>query len=291
MKKQTDFSFDEAKMAAIHHLSELASFMENMHYEFHNQVPLDWAITLRTLEMKVSQASNPCLQEYDIRQIWDLAQHLIQAHPDVTHQLTQLWNLYAEVFNILRSNPNNTGYAPRGIIIDNWTRIKNADLLAENLVSEVRNNPSTFAFPVAFLLLHLVRVETIGFSIWKQLSDVAEKFGLTGKYDIELICSVQNTVVKYNKEKKQNELRSDVKAIRDSIAHGHFLIRKIADEYEIEFNNNEKGYQFHKLFSKKEFQKFFDLYTILYKFQFTLLIIIELLPILTTHLFKQPSAS
>jgi hypothetical protein len=288
MKKQTDFSFDEAKKVATHHLSALASFMENMHDTLHNKVPLDWAILLRTVEMKVSQASSPCLYEKDEQLIVDLARQLIQANPDIAQQLTQFWNLYAEVFTILKSNPKITGYAPQGIINNNRARIENADLLAENLVSEVRNNPSTFAFPVAFLLAHVVRAETIGFAIWKQLSDIVEKFGLT-KYDIELICSVQNTVVKKNKRTKQNELRSDVKAIRDSIAHGHFLIRKIADGYEIEFNNDD--YPFHKLFSKREFGKFFDLYTILYKFQLTLLLIIELLPILTTHFLKKPSAS
>lgn len=288
IKKQTDFSFNEAKKASAHHLSALASFMENMHDTFQNIVPINWAILLRTLEMKVNQASSPCLYEKDIQPIVDLAQQLIQANPDVTKQLTQFWNLYAEVFTILKSNPKISGYAPQGIIDDNRTRIENADLLAERLVSEVRNNPSTFAFPVAFLLAHVVRAETIGFAIWKQLCDIVEKFGLT-KYDVELICSVQNTVVKKNKRTKQNELRSDVKAIRDSIAHGHFLIRKIADGYEIEFSNDD--YPFHKLFSKREFEKFFDLYTILYKFQLTLLIIIELLPILTTHLLKKTSAS
>jgi len=289
MRKQTDFSFDKAKSVATHHLLELARFMENMHNTLPSKVPLNWAIELQTLEMKVSQASSPCLHEYDIRQIWDLAQQLIQANPDTTQQLTQFWNLYAEVFKILKSNPKNTGYAPRGIVIDNWTRIVNADSLAENLVLDVRNNPSSFAFPVALLLAHVVRAETVGFAIWKQLSDVAKKFGLKGKYDIELICSVQTTVVKYNRRTKQNELTSDVKATRDSIAHGHFLIHKIADGYEIEFNNNE--YPFHKLFSKREFEKFFDLCTILYKFQLCLLIIIELLPILTTHLLKKLSAS
>jgi CII-binding regulator of phage lambda lysogenization HflD len=123
-KKQTDFSFDEAKKAATQRLSALATFMENMNDELHDKVPLDWAITLRTLEMKVSQASSPCLNENDMQQIVNLAQQLIYANPDISQQLTQFWNLYAEVFTILKANPKNTGYEPQGILIDNWSEIE-----------------------------------------------------------------------------------------------------------------------------------------------------------------------
>jgi len=284
-KKQTDFSFDDAKKIACSQLSEVVKFMESLHDTLPNKVPIDWAILIRTFEMRVSHASSPCLFEKDVRAIFELAQQLINANPDIAQQLTLFWHLYDEAFAILKSNPKITKYSPSAIINNNLARIKNADLLAENLVSEVKGNPSTFAFPLAFLLAHVVRAETIGYAIWKQLNDVVEKFEKLGlkKYDVELICSVQNTVMKKkDKRTKQNELRSDVKAIRDSIAHGHFLIRKNIDGYEIEFNNDE--YPFHRLFSKREFEKFFDLYTLLYKFQLILLNLIELLPILSTHL-------
>ncbi|MCW4023341.1 MAG: hypothetical protein NWF02_09305 [Candidatus Bathyarchaeota archaeon] len=239
---------------------------------------------MKTFKMRLNKASSPCLFNKDVQTIFELAQQLINVNPDIAHQLTLFWNLYDTAFAILKSNPKITEYSPSGIINDNLTRIKNADLLAEKLVSEVKSTPSTVAFPLAFLLAHVVRAETISYAIWKQLNDVVEKFEKLGlkKYDVELICSVQNTVTKYNKRTKRNELRSDVKAIRDSIAHGHFSFRKNTGGYEIEFDNGE--YPFHRLFSKKDFEKFFDSYTLLYKFQLTLLNLIELLPILSTHL-------
>jgi hypothetical protein len=288
-KKQTDFNFNEAKKAATHHLSIIASFMEDMNNNFPKSVPLDWAILLRKLEIKISQASSPCLNSVDIKQIDDLGKQLVQGNPDTTKQLELFYNLYVEAFSILKSNPK-MGYAPQGIIDNELARIKNADELSENLVSEAKTNRSTFAFPLALLLAHVVRAETIGYAIWKQLCDVIDNFqklGLT-KYsvdDLELMCSVHNTVIKG----KKREVRSDVKAIRDSIAHGNFSIHKVADTYEIEFNNS--NYPFHKVYSMKEFAQFFDLYTMLYKRQLALLFIIELLPILTTHFLKKPSAS
>ncbi len=83
MKKQTDLSFKEAKNEAVNSLSALARFMEDMNDKFSKQVPLDWVVMLRTLELKVSQASNACLNQFDIIQLIVLAQQLIQANPDI----------------------------------------------------------------------------------------------------------------------------------------------------------------------------------------------------------------
>lgn len=281
MKKQTDFTLDEAKKAATYHLSMLASFMESMHDQLVSKVPLNWAITLRTIEAKVRKTSNPCLSHSEIRQIWDLAQQLIQANPDITLQLSLFWDLYDDVLKILGSNRNVPGYAPQNVINQLRPRIKNADALAERIVSTVKNSVSDIRSPVALLLVHLVRTETIEYSLRKQLDDAIKRHGLQGKYDVEIICSVGNKV------RKGDEWRTDVRAIRDSTAHGQFEIHSSGDDWEIKFDNNEEGYNFHKRFSKKEFTKFFDLHTMLYKFQLHLLIIIELLPILVTHFYKQ----
>jgi hypothetical protein len=287
VKKQTDFTFDEAKKVAIHHLSEVANFMENLNNMFPSKVPLLWAIHLRTIEAKVNQSSNPCLIEKEIELIQDLAKSLIHGNPDAVQQLTQFWNLHVEVLQIVSANPKTYDNVPENILNKNASRIAKGDALAEKLVLEAKNNPSTFTSPVTLLLAHVVRTETVEYAFWKHLTNIVERFGLTN-YNVALICSVYGAVNKYNKRTKQYELRSDVRAIRDSIAHGHFLIRKSANSYEIEFDNED--YPFHKVFSTKEFYKFFDLHTILWKTQFTLLFIIELLPILTTHFLKKSLA-
>jgi len=282
-------TFDEAKKVAIHHLSEIANFMENLNNLFHDRVPIDWVILIRTIEMKVNQASACCLEKKDVQLFLDLARQLIQGNPNATQQLAQFWNLYSEVFKILKAHPNLKHVLPN-IINNNWNRIEKADSLAEKLVLEAKNDPSSFAFPTALLLAHVMRTETIEYSFTKQLSEIVDKFKKHGlkEYDIALICSVYNTVLKHNKRTNETELRSDVRAYRDSIAHGHFTILKTMDGYEMKFDNEE--YPFKKVISTKEFYKFFDLHTILYKTQFILLMIVELVPILTTYFLKRPTS-
>ena len=82
-----------------------------------------------------------------------------------------------------------------------------------------------------------------------------------------------------------------MRAIRDAIVHSHYLINTVNNDDIIKFDNVEEGYDFHEQFTLKEFYHFFDVHTVLYKFQIILLYIIELLPVLTTHLVKKPLAS
>lgn len=133
----------------------------------------------------------------------------------------------------------------------------------------------------ALLLVHMVRTETIEYALRKQLEEAVNKHDLQSKYDIENICSVQSKV------KNHAEWRTDVRAIRDATAHGRFKIYSLESEWGIEFDNKKEGYNFHKHFSREEFIRFFDLHTLLYKLQLNILIILEMLPILATHLHKQ----
>ena len=136
---------------------------------------------------------------------------------------------------------------------------------------------------MALLSTHINRTEKIEHSIMKQLNDVISKFQLN--YDAKFMCSVKNKVANTF---EPDGWRTDVRAIRDSIAHSKYEIHKTNKGYEIEFNNFGHGYRFHKIFTDEEFYEFFDLHTLLYKFQLTLLIIIELLSLLATHFFKRP---
>lgn len=282
MKKQTEYTFDEAKKVAIESLSILADFAENLHNWFPEKALFEWVVVLRTTEAKVSRASGPCLSKVEIEQVWQFGQELIQSNPDLKYQLSQFWNLFDDVVKKLRVTKGSPGYAPRAIIGQLGPRIRQADDLAESIVSAAPSEVSTIVYPAALLLVHVVRTESIGFALEEQIKDATEKHGLQSKYDIEAISSVQSKV------RKDAKWRTDVRAIRDATAHGRFKIHLLKNDWAIEFNNNEKGYNFHKRFSRKEFTKFFDLHTLLYKLQLHLLVMLELLPVLTTHLRKQP---
>lgn len=281
MKNQTEFTFDEAKKVAIESLSVLATFAESLHNELLDKALLAWAITLRTIEAKVRKASGHCLTDSEIEEIWNFGQQLIQCNPNLISQLSQFWNLYHDVLKKLHPTKSSPSYPLRGIINELRPRINRADMLAERIVLAARSQISNVLSPTAFLLAHVFRTETIEYAFRKQLNDAVQRHGLQSKYDVETICSVQSKV------RKGTEWRTDVRAIRDATAHGWFKILSLENDWAIEFDNDKEGYSFHKRFSRKEFTKFFDLYTLLYKLQLHLLVIIELLPILATHLRKQ----
>lgn len=130
--------------------------------------------------------------------------------------------------------------------------------------------------------MHVVRNESIQDAITKQLEDAITIFELNNKYDKIDMCSVQFKV------EKGKIWVTDVKAIRDATAHGHFQIHRVKDnDWALEFNNKTKGYNFHKVFSREEFQRFIDQHSLLYKFQIHIWMIFELLPLLASHLHKQ----
>jgi hypothetical protein len=282
MKKQTEYTFNEAKKAAIKMLSVLANFAESLHDRLLDKALLEWAIVLRTLEARIKKASGRCLSDSEIKLVWGFGQELIRGNPDLTFQLSQFWNLYDEVLKMLRVTKSSPGYAPQGVINLLRSRINLADKLAENIVSAARSQISNVLSPAALLLVHIVRTETIEYALLKQLEDATKKHSLESKYDVKSICSVLSKVP------KGPEWRTDVRAIRDATAHGHFRIHLLKNDWAIDFDNNKDGYSFQKNFSRNEFTRFFDMHTLLYKLQLHLLVILELLPILATHLHEQP---
>ncbi|MFQ6088376.1 MAG: hypothetical protein ACE5K0_05700 [Candidatus Methanofastidiosia archaeon] len=282
MKPQTQYSFDEAKEAATQNLTVLGNFVESLHEHFLDEALLNWAIAIRTIENKVRQALGPCLTNSEILQIRKFGEILIQLRPELTSQLSQFWDLYHDIFKMISSAQSSSGYNLRGIINQMGPQIEKSEKLAERVVSTPRVKVSNILRPMSLLLVHVVRTQTVECALLKQLKDAVKKYGLQNKYDVYDICSVQSKV------KKGSQWRTDVRAIRDATAHMKFEIHMHKNGWSIEFDNDEKGYNFHKHFSRKEFMKIFDLHTLLFKFQYHLLHILELLPILTTKLQKQP---
>ena len=78
-----------------------------------------------------------------------------------------------------------------------------------------------------------------------------------------------------------------LRAMRDSISHSKYKINSIKDNFEIVFDNDEQGYNFHERFTASELFHFFDLHTVLYKIQLYLILISELVPLLTTCFLKK----
>lgn len=277
--KQSDFSFNEAKKVASFLLGQIAVIAENLNDNV-PVFPLQWATELRFLEMKVKNSNCGCLSSKEIKTVWEFAQCLIIMSPDIEPQLRKFWELYAEIFNILASKKDSDGYSLRKFIIQLDSRIKRSDKLEEEMVLATKEYDFCKLSPMAMLLVHVIRTETIEHVLVKQINDAIFTHNLQNKFDAESICSVEGKV------QKNEKWEPDGRAIRNAIAHGHFKLLFSKKDWEIEFDNQEHGYSYFRKFSSKEFTKFFDLKTMLFKFQMYLLLIIELLPILSTHFSK-----
>ena len=278
-KSQTDFTFNEAKEVATYHLSLLVNFIEKLQHQLPEYVSTEWIKSLQTIQEKVNKTTTTCLHIVDIAEIQGLAQQIIDFQPEISLQLSEFWYLFDDVFRSLRENPKAIPYAPQNKITKAKAEIDNADLLAEKVVKDLPGNTSTRASFMALLSTHINRTEKIEHSIRSQIDDAITRFNLQG-YDTKFMCSVKNKVRNTN---ESDGWRTDVRAIRDSIAHSKYQIKG----HTIEFCNTTHGYNFHKIFSAEEFYHFSDLHTSLYKFQLVLLIIIELLPVLASHVYER----
>ncbi len=278
-KSQDTLTFDEAKTVATHNLSLIDEFIVKLQHQLPDYVSKDWVKIVKTLNEKVGSATVPCLSSAEILEIHELAQQLINFVPEISLQLSEFWYLFSDVFKCLKENPNATPYALQSQINKMKDEIDEADSLAEKVVNALKDNTSTLTSIMALLQTHVGRSEKIEYSMAKQINDAISRFNLTD-YDVKFMCSVKNKV---RNTQEPDGWRTDVRAIRDSIAHFRYHI----EGNKIEFNNITHGYNYHKIFSDEEFYHFFDLHTLLYKFQLALLIIIELLPVLATHFYRR----
>lgn len=285
---QNNFSFAEAKKAAIDRLSIIATFADNLDSITPNRGFLQWAIELRALQEKVNRSTGRCLTDNEIRVVYAFGKALVKCLPYFQPKLEALWELFHDIFRDLKIQRSVPIYEPLGNITRLIKRIERADKFAEQLVKEVITDTSSIRSGTSLLTAHVKRVESIEYPIRRQLEDAVDTFHLQGKYDVVEMCSVQFKV-----QRTVNGATSwvtDSRAIRDAISHDHWeIIKDNNNDWSIQFDNTEKGYNFHKTFTRKEFQRFFDSFSMLFKLQLHLMYALELLPLLSTHLaLSQP---
>ncbi len=279
---QNKFSFEEAKKAAIDRLSIIANFAENLDNVLPNHGFLQWAIELQTLQEKVTKSTERCLNDDEISIVYAFGKSLIKLRPDFQPKLQSLWNLFHEMFSALKLQRSVPIYEPLRNLTILAKRIERADALSEQLVKEVITDPSSIRSGASLLVTHVKRVESIEYAIRRQLEDIVNTFDLKEKYDVIEMCSPQFKVQRNAGE--TTRWVTDSRALRDAISHDHWEIIKDKSDWSIQFDNTKEGYNFHKTFTRKEFHRFFDDFTMLFKLQIHLMYTLELLPLLSTHL-------
>jgi hypothetical protein len=205
--------------------------------------------------------------------------NIIELKPNLKPKLRLWWDLYHDVIDCLKGTDD--PYNLQGIINTLTERIEVSDSFSISVSREIKKGASCgILAPSSLLLAHVIRVETIEYAIREQLNEAIAKFRLKEKYDPAEMCSVEHKI------KKGNKWNSDVHALRDAIAHGRFKIIMAGNDWSIAFDNCEKGYNYHRTFTRIEFQQFSDTHSLLYEFQLSLCSILDLL-ILTASYFPK----
>jgi hypothetical protein len=276
----THLTLEQARTTALTRLSSLVDLAENLDSEFPSKGFLDSAIKLNLIKARFEKTLEPTIQDSDFNDLQQFATILIKFDPGLEPKLRLWWGLYQDVIDGLKEKDE--PYNLQGVISTLKEKMELSDAFSLIVSNEARKQTkSNILLPVSLLLVHVIRVESIEYAIREQLNDAITKFGLGDKYDVAEMCSVEHKI------KKGSKWNSDVHAMRDAIAHGYFKIT-FADvnEWSIDFKNIEKGYDYQKTFSRLDFQRFFNGHSLLYKFQFSLWNIIELMILITAYYSK-----
>ncbi len=283
MSVQSQLTFMEAKNFCINRLYYFTDFANQMFAISPNLLLMEYIIQLETLIERIKHASKPSLFKIEINQLARFGQAIVYFKPDITRQLSLFWDLHFELLKELQNS--STSFSIRDKISDAWAKIQEVDSISEkivNLLNKGKSNhlSSNALSATGLLLVHIIRVESIEKALLDQLKSAIDRSPVRDKFDPYEICSIECKVSKYN------DWRTDVRAIRDSTAHAQFTINILEKGWKISFSNHKGGYSFEKEFNDKEFIKFFDNFTLLYKSQLILLMLFEMLPILSIHFLK-----
>jgi len=249
---------------------------------------MQYIIQLETLRERIKQANRPRLFKIEIDELAGFGKAIVYFKPDITSQLSQFWELHFDLLKYLQTNEGT--FAIRDRISDATEKIQEVVNMSHEIVrllnkGKTENISANALAATGLLLIHVIRVESIEKVLLEQLKLALSINPNNSGCDPYELCSVEGKVKKVSG--KRDEWRTDVRAIRDSTAHAQFRIATFKEGWEIYFSNNKGGYNFNKRFNDKEFAKFFDNFTLLYKSQLILLMLFEMLPIIYIHFLRK----
>ena len=283
-KRQTEYTFEEARDAASARLTVIGDYCQNMGAYLKNDALLAWARVFRIMQTKVSTSSRPVLAEKEVKEVWNFAQTLITANSAAQPKLRAFWECFDEITKTAGNPGKPPEYELRKMVTELSSRIDHADEYAASVVHAMKQPASQLLAASSLLLAFLIRVETATYALRKQTKEAIAAFGLTGIDDVEMF-SVRALVP------CGTENRPDVIALRDAIAHGHFTIKASEKDWSVQFHNDTKGYHYHEAFTHKDLGRLFDEHTFILKAQLVLLLILELLPLLADHHYVSQNAA
>lgn len=270
-------SKSDAIKIALGTLNLVRDFAKELHKR-KNTLQMENAIAeLDELELRITGDSSPLQKNIEVDAHYQpVTNEIINFSPNLSSQLNKFWEAHIEIATIAESTGKS--YMPMKLAEENREKILAVNEKYLKIAEVVRRDPNNEISMYALFYIHVLRTEVIEFSFIQQFKDLLTEFGLTGKYDPEEIFSATNKIG------KNNEWKTDARAIRDALAHSKYEIDFIKSPWEIHFKNTKK--HFDKIFDRHEFLQFYYDTDILYKS--TLMLIFGLITrtIIKQHLIK-----
>ncbi len=207
-KKQTEFTLEEAREAALSDLAFVITFAKNLGTVTELSAPAAWVAVLESLRNKVRIAVGPSLPESEIRTVFDFGQMLITSIPSIASQLCAFWSLHEAIAARLQGPEAERGYQPERRIAELSRRIDDSDRFGLVVVREAQKSSGVLALG-AILMVHVARVDTIEYALVKQLREAVRRFKLEEEFDPAAICSVEERCLCRGRARRSGEPMSE----------------------------------------------------------------------------------
>jgi len=234
----------------------------------------------------LSKATDRCLTDSQIdafRRFGDLITNNINFgkkhfHSNIQSKLSRFWSIWGNILFapkpletiFWRLNPTLTQEDQVKVLINSFETTSSVNTITSLVVKEVKNNPNNILSITSILLTLTIRKETHEYELNNILRNMIKSTNMN--VDIEDLLSVETKV------QKGTTWKTDVNAIRDSIAHAKFKIN--STNYQITFENIGKGYNFVLTKTVEELLFFYEDYDKMLKLQSRLLSITLLIALL-----------
>lgn len=263
-------SFNLAKQQVFYGLNKFTQFSNQMDMKFPKYGFKVFTARLRILGNIMRSASGPCFSSTDIEEIENFSRYIASNQDFISHYFSrQGFFDKLQVFWNLRHAIISTGEATKIIL---W-RLEKKDLTGSDLgeishsikrafqvkkitdyieQSILDDQQSNILSLTSILLALIIRVEAHEYEIENMITKAKKYTSLD--FDIQEILSITSKVA------KGKGWKSDSRAIRDAISHANFSINEIKKDHILDFSNKEQGYNFVKIFTKREMMHFYQDY-------------------------------
>lgn len=199
-------------------------------------------------------------------------ERILNWHPSISKQLREFFEAHKAIATYASKYPD-MEYNLLKIISPTRENILRVTKVYNYAVKKIIENKNEVIHLYALFYAHILKTEVIEAAFRQQLEyffkEIRKRESTANLNFLPCeIFSISSQVL------KGNALRTDARAIRDSLTHLQYDLKFINDSWEIHFLNFEDGYNFDRIFGRDDFLEFLDLTDLLYKCTFNIVIML-----------------